>query len=373
MKKLHGIVSLVTVFLVLAVVAARRDSSVLGYRFGSSDIVPVEKLAEGRYVVHSSVLADDVVGYAGEVPLDIYVSDGTIDSVVPLENRETPRFFRKASAILDRYAGMAPEEVVSADIDAVTGATFSSEAIINGMKKSMAYCTASGEACGRDWRDLFSDPAVWAAVAVLLCGLYVSLFFRNRYVRMVQLVLNVVVLGLWSHTFLTYSQLVNWVSHGSGAAVSAAAVLVLVLAAVMPLFGRKEYYCMWCCPMGSLQELLSHVLPARMKLRIPERTANVLGVVREGIYAVLLVMMFAGVFFEWMDYEVFSIFLLGNSGAFVTVLASVFLILSLFVARPYCRFLCPTGTVIKHCSGHYAVAPSGKGNVNGISGRACGK
>ena len=48
-----------------------------------------------------------------------------------------------------------------------------------------------------------------------------------------------------------------------------------------------------------------------------------------------------------MDYEVFSAFVFQTASAFVLVLGIVVVVLSLFVPRPYCRFVCPTGTLLR--------------------------
>ena len=45
--------------------------------------------------------------------------------------------------------------------------------------------------------------------------------------------------------------------------------------------------------------------------------------------------------------EVFSAFIFQTASVFVLALGGVFLLLSFFVARPYCRFVCPTGTLFK--------------------------
>ena len=52
-----------------------------------------------------------------------------------------------------------------------------------------------------------------------------------------------------------------------------------------------------------------------------------------------------------MDYELFSAFLFRRAAPLVLALAAVFFALSLVTPRPYCRFLCPTGTLIRFAQG----------------------
>ena len=68
---------------------------------------------------------------------------------------------------------------------------------------------------------------------------------------------------------------------------------------------------------------------------------------RELLWTVLMMLMLSGIGFEWLNYEVFSAFLLTTASWIVIAIAVVFLVLSVFVPRPYCRFICPTGTLFK--------------------------
>ena len=68
---------------------------------------------------------------------------------------------------------------------------------------------------------------------------------------------------------------------------------------------------------------------------------------RELLFAVLMVLMATGVFAEWADYELFTAFAFQSASIVVIVLAVVFVVLSVFVPRPYCRFVCPTGSLFK--------------------------
>jgi polyferredoxin len=50
---------------------------------------------------------------------------------------------------------------------------------------------------------------------------------------------------------------------------------------------------------------------------------------------------------SWLDWELFSAFAWRAAPPLALALAAVFLILSIVVPRPYCRFVCPTGTLFK--------------------------
>ena len=48
-----------------------------------------------------------------------------------------------------------------------------------------------------------------------------------------------------------------------------------------------------------------------------------------------------------MNYEMFVAFILQSASWIVIVWALLFIVLSVWVPRPYCRFVCPTGTLFK--------------------------
>lgn len=360
MKKdiLQRLATLFTCFLVLAVVAVNRDGTVLGHhlkgnRASASDTLQnadVLPQADGTLCVNTTRLGKNVKGYGGNVPLEVYWKDGRLTKIVPLKNEETPEFFAEASTLLARWTGMTPEEVLTTKVDAVSGATFSSNAIIANVH--LAAQVASKETVGAPKGSAFTFTWKYAAaLLVFLTGAIIPLFYKHKLLRRLQFVLNIVVLGLWSGTFISYSLLVSYMSHGADWFASLVPLLMLLTAFIYPLFGKKNYYCNNLCPYGSIQELAGSM--HKRKWKLSKKVVKRLEMFRELLWTVLMMLMLVGTAFEWMNYEVFSAFILAGASWVVLAIAVVFLVLSLFVPRPYCRFVCPTGTLFK-------VAQSGK-------------
>lgn len=59
-----------------------------------------------------------------------------------------------------------------------------------------------------------------------------------------------------------------------------------------------------------------------------------------------MLLTWTGVFSEWIDYEIFTAFLVSSVPTFMLIIAGAFVLLSFVVERPFCRFVCPTGTII---------------------------
>ena len=92
------------------------------------------------YIVNTSTLSGDVEGFKGTTPVEIYIENDTIRKVVALKNNETPRFFKAVEdKLLPRYVGMSVKAAESENVDGITGATYSSNAIKENVKRGAKY------------------------------------------------------------------------------------------------------------------------------------------------------------------------------------------------------------------------------------------
>jgi uncharacterized protein with FMN-binding domain len=94
-------------------------------------------LGGGTISILTETLCPDVEGYIGPTPLDIRIKNDTIVDIIALNNEETPAYFAKASSLLKKWIGHTPSEGLELEVDAVSGATFSSEALIANVKAGL--------------------------------------------------------------------------------------------------------------------------------------------------------------------------------------------------------------------------------------------
>ncbi|MDE5968436.1 MAG: FMN-binding protein, partial [Muribaculaceae bacterium] len=107
--------------------------------------------ADGVTVVHTAKLSGTTNGYAGPVDLDISLADNKITEIKALENTETPSFFKRASELLTSWNGKTPEEALEMKVDAISGATYSSAAIIDNVNVGLKYyLSATDQTVGYD-------------------------------------------------------------------------------------------------------------------------------------------------------------------------------------------------------------------------------
>ena len=367
------LLSLVVVVLILAAAAILRDGRILGHDLREAHEAKalkndtLEVTPDGAFVVNTKPLAKDVQGYGGPVPLKIHIKDGRVAAVEAEPNAESSDFFNRAKELLNHWQNKSVDEALAEEVDAVSGATFSSRAIIANMQRGLAYAKQHGQwgedgsvgalgtsappivgSGGNSVGALETGASPIVALVVVLLGAVVPLFYNNRRLHLVQLAVNVVVLGLWTGTFVSYTLFLRIFAGGvslSAIGALAAPLLMLIVALIYPLAGRSGHYCANICPFGSAQELAGKL--SRRKLRITPRVLKLLSVLRNLLWGVLMALLLTGTCTAWIDYELFTAFLYSSASVWVTVLAALFLVLSVWVPRPYCRFVCPTGALIK--------------------------
>ena len=94
----------------------------------------------GVYIVNTTKLGADVQGYNGPTPLNIYIKGDKIENIEALPNDETPRFFEMVkTGLLKKWNGMTVKQAASANVDAVTGATYSSNAVKENVRLGVNY------------------------------------------------------------------------------------------------------------------------------------------------------------------------------------------------------------------------------------------
>lgn len=371
------------------------------------------------FTVNTTETCKDIRGFGGAVPVLMEVSaKGRITSLTALPNEETPGFFKRVTraALTDTFVGMSIRQALASDMpDAVSGATYSSKALIANMRKAFEQAqdtlasfhnTASKTAAatadkpakhattqqataqtssvstssadgttpqpdsasakttahapgqasmpdttqnnGSTLDHKASSPWTWQLIVALCLAVtatVIPLLRNGRKLRTIILTLNVAGLGLLCGKFMSFSLMVNVMSNGIQWPAGLLALIMLFAAFVMPLFGRPNHYCMWVCPYGSAQELMGRI--RKRKWRPTPRITRILTWTRRGLWGLLMLLMWCGIAFVWTDYEPFALFVPAAASVTVIVIASTFLIISIFVHRPYCSWICPTGTTFR--------------------------
>lgn len=136
----------------------------------------IENMGKGKIdplaseTVYTQPLCSEIIGYNDVVPLKINMEHGIISGVEILENRETPKYMSRVigSRLVEKFNGMTPTEAANSQIDAVSGATFTSNAIIKSVRATMKKYDES------------HHPTIWGwQLLGVLCSIVAILIFST--------------------------------------------------------------------------------------------------------------------------------------------------------------------------------------------------
>jgi hypothetical protein len=300
------------------------------------------------------------IGYAGETPLRIAISrnDSRIISVSFLPNEETPGYItmieRHRSRFMESWDGLTVIEAINEPVDAITGATMTTVCVIYTLRDDLKQRIESGYFAtegintegvivrvSKSWKHyakLFTS--------LLVLGIALLSFFLPKKMspfRLYFLALLVIVLGFWQGQYLSVTHFINILSYGFNWTVWIIPLLVL-LAFALPLIFKKPFYCMHVCPFGAAQELVAKT--NKKHIQIPQKIYRILKYQRPLFLLVIIGLLFSGILSDFTNFEPFTAFTLNINFWIPMIIAGVFLLLSVFIPKFWCKYCCPTGYMI---------------------------
>ena len=90
-------------------------------------------------VVNTTEISKTVRGFKGAAPVEIYIKKNKSVKVEALPNRETPQYFAKAKTLLKQFEGKTVKKAAQMEVDGVSGATYSSRALIKNVQQGLNY------------------------------------------------------------------------------------------------------------------------------------------------------------------------------------------------------------------------------------------
>jgi len=330
--------------------AERFDSGRNGVYTGYNDV-------KGESVEVGYVAIRSADGYAGPVTIGTGMDkDGSILNAVIVRQTESAAFFRRVleKGYPAKFKGKkcTDEFVIGGDVDSVTGATVSLEAVSKAAHKACADIAA-----GR----LGLPPIVWEKpkiqfglseiilILLIVAGFAASgkKFPAMKYIKWIALAGSMVFIGFvykWPASLININSLLvgylpNWQNHIYWYLLGAAILLPVILKGKTP-------YCSNICPFGAMQEIL--VTLGGKRRQMPGKWLKLFRILQRILAwtAVMCALVFRNPALVSYDVPVTLFTLIGQNWQFV--LLALFVITSLFVVRPWCNCLCPLRAVFDY-------------------------
>ncbi len=194
-----------------------------------------------------------------------------------------------------------------------------------------------------------TDPSIWqwVDVAILVLALvlasYLALVRRSRRGLLVLSIASLIWFGfIKDGCVCSVGSLQNVVLALADAnyLIPLSVVCFFALPLIFTLFFGRTF-CASVCPLGAIQELL-----AVRTIRVPRWLDHALGMVPYLYLGAAVVLAATGTGFVICRYDPFVAFFRLGGNANMLVFGTCMLAVSVFVGRPYCRYLCPYGALL---------------------------
>lgn len=310
-------------------------------------------LSDVKELPDALVMAEGV-GYGGPLVVSIRaqrIEEGArVYEVILLSHKETPSFMNKVNNVsfLRKFAGknVTDNFIVGDDVDAVSGATVTSEGITAAIREAVHLGAAQHLNLEPTWQELDWRFGINELILVLLFALaYVGAYRRDKigkYARQIVMVGALLFVGFYANASINLGNLASIVM-GYIPSFSQHPLWWIMMIGV---FGSvivvgRNIYCHQICPFKVVQDLLQKVSGAKLRIKPAiQRKAKVL------IFSLswaALTLIFLSVHPALGSYEPFAMmFSLDGLGIQWYILPAS-LLGAFFIPSFWCRLFCPVG------------------------------
>lgn len=188
---------------------------------------------------------------------------------------------------------------------------------------------------------------VAALFAALSLASYLALVRRWRRGLLGLTIVSVIWFGFWRKGCVCSIGAIQNVSLALGdpsVGVSVSVVAFFALPLLFTLFFGRTF-CGSVCPLGAVQELVT-----LRPVKTPWWLDQALGLLAYVYLGAAVLFAASGTAFVICEYDPFVGFFRRTAGLNMLIVGGCFLVIGLFVGRPYCRYLCPYGVVLRWLS-----------------------
>jgi hypothetical protein len=303
--------------------------------------------------------------------------DGTLTPIRVVRHQETPSY----AAAIERpeyggsFAGRKPGDSFrpGEDVDAVTRATITSEAVARAVRDSSRIVAAKVLGLPVPPPAGASPRPPWGRVAAVVAATLAALVHRSlraAWHRRLLAAGAVVILGFWLGIYLSLGQVAALLAGQPPPLLAHLDWYLLLLISLASALTLGNLFCQGICPFGHLQELLG---AAARGAGIGGWAVRDPGDASRLRWAYLWLTLMAALALGLTDaanYEPFATAFDGKGGALRWLLLGVVLVGATLVPRLWCRFLCPVGALLDLLARSRPRPASPDGTGDGLRGEA---
>jgi hypothetical protein len=296
-------------------------------------------------------------GYAGPISVMVGLdTSGKITGVEIVSHRETESYVRPMYepwfSEQFRGKGIGDEFRLGKDIQGITRASVTSEAIVQSVRKSTRKMASIYLGLHSTDEPEIRKPLPWLDIGIVLLLFVIALFGTvtgKRLYTWASLTGGFAFIGILKSSPLSTVHFLNLIMGNIPPPHEGIFLYILVGASFVSAIFLGRVYCRGICPFGALQELLHHISPLRM-------TASgtvTKGLDRKELRIIPYLVLWTLVMIVFITHSTKAttvepyIFLFSFRGNILAwMLVGVVVLWGLFYKRFWCRFFCPVGAVL---------------------------
>lgn len=296
----------------------------------------------------------EAMGYGGMLKVLTAVNnEGTVLKTEVVEQSETPSWFKEVIEnhflLRLKEKSYADNFILGTDVDGVSGATYTSRAIMEATKNAARHIAFS-----RLNYDVikFVKPSIAFGIPEITLLLlfavaivsYKKKFKHKKTVRWISLISAMIILGF------VFERPLNLVIINKFFAgfwpdwrLNLYWYILIGGVALVLLIDKKNIYCNSICPFGATQECIGKI--GQAKVYNPGKYTNLLKWTRRVVvwFAIIIALIFRNPGIS--SYEVFGTMFSLTGTNLQFLLLTIVLLASFFIKKPWCSFLCPIKVV----------------------------
>lgn len=327
---------------------------------------------EQQDYIRTGPLVDDIIGYQGPTELLFKVSEeGVVEQIKIRKSFDNEPYVEYVAE--DRYfwkifadktvEQLADFDLVEMQVEGVSGATMTSQAVAATIvaaanelrtREQDAVSHEYGDAEEFFRRSTVSTTELATVAWILLVGVFVYFKIqRRRFWRTLWLIGTLLILGVWAGNLLSMSLLVGWSSAGTAATIAPGLALLCMVALLAPPLAKANPYCSHLCPHGAVQQILrprgiTDSKRRRWQWKPSPRLQRLLKWIPGATLVIGYLLVLLRPQTDLASWEPFHAYLFPIASVATLILFVVSVAASAFVPMAYCRFGCPTGSLLDY-------------------------
>ncbi len=319
-----------------------------------------KKLGE---VLRTSPAADAVVGYQG--PTDALVAidpDGKVFRLwvrTSYDNEPYVGYLNQDWVYRDLFTGLSLEQLarydlVDKEVEGVSGATMTSLAVAEGaiVAARSHLETAKVPTSRAPARQLQVTLRDLGTILVIIIGVVIA-FTRwkgNAWVRVSYQTVLILYVGFINGDLVSQAMLVGWAQNGLPWKSAISLIVMTSVAFIFPIVTKRNIYCSHLCPHGAIQQLVKNRV--RKPHKLSARIRWIVGFMPGALLAWVVIVAILNLPFSLIGIEPFDAYLIRIAGWATIAIFVTGIIASLFIPMGYCKYGCPTGTLLEYLRRH---------------------